>query len=132
MFEKPDNLELLVRRIAWAIKATEAAVFAVETDFFGKELKLLLHVRPDKSDAATRDAAVEAFKEIIGPCFQQAKDGAIEIVGTHDMSGMQYCLISLARREEEVVGAAAFIVRCRDIEDARTVLMRVQGEVSGL
>src|SRR5438093_10278799 len=83
MAKRPANLEQLVRKIASEIGATEAAAFAVAPDFFdGRRISPLLHVRPDRADSAARGAAMAAFKEIVSPCIQQAKDGRIEIEGS--------------------------------------------------
>ena len=131
MAESPANLDDLVRGIASEIGATEAAAFSVKPDFFdGHQLDPLLHIRRDNPDAATRAAAVAAFKEILTPCVQQAKDGAVEI-GSWDGQRRQYCLVTLARRGETVAGAVAFIVRCRDEQDADILLRRVQRAASG-
>ena len=42
-------------------------------------LKAAAHIRPDESDADTRAAALSAFQDIMKPCIQQGKDGAIQI-----------------------------------------------------
>jgi len=132
MAKPPDNLEQLVHKIAVEVGATEAAAFAVEPDFFdGYRVNPLMHLRPDEADETVRGAAVAAFKEILTPCVQQAKDGAIEIEGSGNQEGTQFCLVTLARRAEKVVGAGTFIVRCRDLQDAQITLMRVQRAASG-
>ena len=132
MAKSPANLDELIREIASEVDATEAAAFAVKPDFFdGHRIDPLIHVRPDHADAAARGAAVSAFREIVSPCVQQAKDGAIEIEGTDNGQGKQYCLVALARQDGKVAGAAAFIVRRRDQQDAGIALMRVQRAATG-
>lgn len=88
-------------------------------------LRPVAHLRPDDSDAATRAAAIKAFQEIIAPCVQQGKDGAIE-VGAPDAGEPQYCLVTLLRNEGQVVAAAAVITRARDVERARQRLVSMQ------
>jgi hypothetical protein len=128
----PENLEQLIHKIVADIGATEAAAFSVQPDFFeDHRIVPLVHMRPDSPDDAARQAAIAAFKEILTPCIQQANDGAIEIDGTADGETKQFCLVTLARRENEIVGAAMFIVRCRDLEHAHTVLRLVQRAAAG-
>jgi hypothetical protein len=115
MAKTPANLEELLHKMAADVGATEAAAFAVEPDFFdGQRRETLMHVRPDLSDDVIRAAAVAAFKDIVMPCLQQEKDGAIEIARSANETGTQFCLVTLARRAEKVVGVGTFIVRCRD------------------
>lgn len=111
---------------------TEAAAFGVKPDYFeGQRIDPLLHVRPDDSDTTTRAMAVAAFKDIVASCIQAAKDGAIEIEGTDNDQGRQYCLVTLARCEETIAGAAAFIVRCQDEQTAEIALTRVRQAATG-
>jgi hypothetical protein len=91
----------------------------------GLVLRPIAHLRPDDSDAQTRAAALRAFQEIIAPCVQQGKDGAIE-VGAPDAGEPQYCLVTLLRSEGLVVAAAAVITRARDVERARQRLTSMQ------
>ena len=58
----------------------------------GLVLRPIAHLRPDDSDADTRAAAMKAFQEIVAPCVQQGKDGAIE-VGAPDAGEPQYCVV---------------------------------------
>ena len=132
MAKHPDNLEQLVRKTAVEVGATEAAGFAIEHDAVdGVRIDALVHLRPDESDAPTRAAAIAAFKEILLPQAQNAEDAVIEIEGSDDGAGTQFCLVMLARRSETVVGASTFIVRCRDRRDAQIALMRAQCAASG-
>jgi predicted transcriptional regulator len=97
------------------IRATEAAAFAVERA--ASELRLLHHIRPDDSEVSQRAAAAEAFAEIAARCVASGKNGIIEIVKTRRFRAAQYCLVTLARHQQTVIGAAAFIVRGRTIPD---------------
>ena len=127
MAKPPDNLEQIVRNMAVEVGATEAAGFAVEPNVLGgTRVTPLIHFRPDESDDATRTAALAAFKEILTPWVQKAKDAVIEIDGSDNGAGTQFCLVTLARHAEKVVGASTFIVRCRDRQDAQSALMRAQ------
>lgn len=126
MTSSPKNLDELIRGIASRIGATEAVVFGVEQDSFeDRRIDLLLHVRPDNAELAIREAAVAAFKALVSPCIDQARDGAMEVQSTDNVQGRQYCLVTLARRDSKIVGAAAFIVRCRDERSALVALGHV-------
>ena len=127
MRKPPQNLADLLWQMGRELGATEVGAFKVERDFLGGfELALLSHMRPDNSSLDERAAAIAAFKEIILPCLEQMKDGAIEIDGTSDGKASQYCLVILARRDDAAVGAAAFIGRYRDSADAQRSLNYAQ------
>jgi hypothetical protein len=82
-----------------------------------------LHVRPDHSDAAIRQKAIAAFRQLVQRCVDAGKDGAIEICDSAEAQRpSQFCLIKLARDSDKIVGAAAFITRCRDTDAARKLL----------
>jgi multidrug efflux pump subunit AcrA (membrane-fusion protein) len=83
------------------------------------------HIRPDESDDEVRQAAIRAFQEIIVPCIQQNKDGAID-VGSPDEGEPQFCLVTLLRNEGNAVAVAAVITRCRDQDRAKQRLMSMQ------
>lgn len=82
-------------------------------------LRPIAHIRPDQSTPEIRAAAIQAFQDIVKPCVQQAKDGAIEVSGGNDAHEAQYCLVTLLRSEGEIVAVSAVITRCRDLERAR-------------
>jgi hypothetical protein len=108
------------------------AIFAVQRHHrMGRSLKLYLHVRPGVSDAATRQAAIDAFRELIWPCVDQERDGVI-CVGDSQPGGFQYCVIRLLHRAGELIGVAAFILRREDLAQARSVLDRVRRDVQKL
>lgn len=116
----PNFLHELILTQAHLVAGTEAAAFLIEP---GAEntfsLKPAAHIRPDQCDAETRAAAIAAFQDIIRPCVQQNKDGAIHIEGTYDGSESQYCLVTLLRAEGNAVGVSAVITRSRDQERAK-------------
>src|SRR6185503_4421177 len=62
------------------VAGTEAAAFIIEpSQEGGFNLKTIAHIRPDSSSPETRAAAISAFQEIVRPCVEQQKDGAIQI-----------------------------------------------------
>ena len=112
--------------------ATEAAAFLVErttTDSQGNPtiaFKDLAHIRPDASDAATRAAALKAFKDVIVRCVVEGKDGAIQ-VGPPDRKGdPQFCLITLLRDGSAIAAVSAVVVRAADAKAARQRLVSMQ------
>jgi hypothetical protein len=102
--------------MAVAVGGTEAVAFAF--DPLLREPRLLLHIRPDNSDAVQRAAAVAAFKEIIEPCLREGLNGAIRVGERQGAQPPQFCLVSLVhdaqRRMDLVTGAIAIITRCDD------------------
>src|SRR5882672_3084873 len=65
---------------AVTVVGTEAVSFLIDRGEPQLGLfRLITHIRPDESDAATRAAAIAAFQDIIRPCVMQGKDGAIEV-----------------------------------------------------
>lgn len=123
----PQFIEELLRTQAAVVAGTEAAGFLIEkTDQAEASLRLIAHIRPDNSSAETRAAAIAAFQEIIKPCLAQGKDGAIEIQTGDATAEPQFCLVTLLRREADVVAVSAVITRCRNIERAQQRLMSMQ------
>ena len=124
-----DSLEKLIRNAAASIGGTEAVAFAVQHDLRNRNhpwMDVLVHVRPDSSDAAVRAAAISAFREIVSQCILEDKNGALRIGEASNGRDPQFCLVTLARSAGEVTRAAAFIVRCRDEYAALHRLKRVQ------
>jgi RND family efflux transporter MFP subunit len=123
----PAFMKDLLGTMAVTVAGTEAAGFLIERgekpDQAG--LRVITHIRPDDSDDEIRQAAIRAFTEIIVPCIQQNKDGAIE-VGSPDEGEPQFCLVTMLRNEGQAVAVAAVITRCRDQERARQRLMSMQ------
>ncbi|HMB95051.1 MAG TPA: HlyD family efflux transporter periplasmic adaptor subunit [Tepidisphaeraceae bacterium] len=125
----PNFVNDLILTQAQLVVGTEAAAFLVEPPHEqGGEstLKAVAHIRPDQSDADTRAAALNAFQQIIKPCIEQNKDGAIQIDDTHDGTDWQYCLVTLLRSEGNIVGATAVVARARDNERAQQRLTSMQ------
>jgi hypothetical protein len=122
----PQFINDLLTAQAVVVAGTEAAGFIIERSEQGVSLRNIAHVRPDNSTAETRAAAITAFQDIIKPCIEQQKDGAIEVQGSDGSSEAQYCLVTLLRTDTEVVAASAVITRCRDLERAQQRLMSMQ------
>ncbi len=114
--------------VAASVEATEMAVFSIASGPAGLDLKSVLHVRPDEASDEQRAAAVAAFRDIVRQCVVQGKDGAIQVGNAPDAAGRhQFCLVTLTRKETQVIGVAAFIVRRRNLDEARVALARVKG-----
>lgn len=123
----PAFMKDLLGTMAVTVAGTEAAGFLIEQGPTPEQtgLRVVTHIRPDESDDEVRAAAIKAFQEIVVPCIQQNKDGAIE-VGSPDEGEPQFCLVTLLRNEGSAVAVAAVITRCRDQERARQRLMSMQ------
>jgi biotin carboxyl carrier protein len=124
----PQFLHDLLMAQAVHVAGTEAACFMIEPGQQENEaiLRLVHHIRPDQSTPEVRQQAIEAFQEIVKPCVQQNKDGAIE-VGPADGGGdMQFCLVTLLRSEGNIVAVSAVITRCLDGERAKQRLSSMQ------
>jgi RND family efflux transporter MFP subunit len=115
----PAFINDLLQTQAVTVAGTEAAAFLLERNEQGVGFRPIAHIRPDQSTAEVRAAAIQAFQDIVKPCVQQGKDGAIEVSGGNDAHEAQYCLVTLLRAEGEVVAVSAVITRCRDFERAR-------------
>jgi multidrug resistance efflux pump len=123
----PAFMHDLLTTQAMLVAGTEAAGFLTERQGEKVELRPIAHIRPDESTPEMRAAAVSAFQEIIRPCVEQGKDGAIEIGGTPPGGGEpQFCLVTLLRNEGNVVAVAAVVARCRNVERAQQRLMSLQ------
>ncbi len=127
----PSFMHELLRCQAHVVAGTEAAGFVLETatDDEGKpraNLKLIDHLRPDGAPEDVRRQAIQAFREIVGPCLQQKKDGAIAVGAAQQESEPQFCLVTLLWAENRVVAATAVICRCRDERRARDRLRSMQ------
>ncbi len=91
----------------------------------GPGLKLMKHIRPDNSTQEMREQAVDAFRELVGPCVRGGDDQAIKVSPDGEPQP-QYCLVTLLRNEGEVVAASAVITRCADDQKARQRLEGMQ------
>src|SRR5262249_42810842 len=94
----PTFVSDLITTQAIVVAGTEAAAFLLEasTEPGSVQLKPIAHIRPDFSTAEVRQQALAAFQEIVAPCLEQDKNGAIMIEGT-DREGddPQFCLVTL-------------------------------------
>ena len=122
----PAFLHDLLTTQAVTVAGTEAAGFLIERGEKGPALRPIAHIRPDNSPAETRQAALQAFMDIVRPCVQQGKDGAIEVGAPNDAHEAQFCLVTLLRSDGEVVAVSAVITRCINVERARQRLMSMQ------
>jgi biotin carboxyl carrier protein len=131
----PQFLHDLLMAQAVHVAGTEAACFMIEAQPSQENsaeqeatLRLVDHIRPDSSAPEVRQQAIQAFQEIVRPCVEQNKDGAIEIGGGGpEMGGeTQFCLVTLLRSEGNIVAVSAVITRCLDGERAKQRLMSMQ------
>ncbi len=104
---------------AIVVNGTEAAGFLLEPGQEGAQLRNVAHIRPDGSDDETRNAALQAFSEIIGECLRQGKDGVIDVGAADESIEPQFCLVTLLRDQENIIAASCVITRCRDQERAQ-------------
>ena len=129
----PEFVTDLISAQAVTVAGTEAAGFVIErmvSQIDGKPdftLRPIAHVRPGESTPEIRAAAIQAFQELVRPCVDQGKDGAIEIDRSGDPSNEpQFCLITVLRNEGEIVAASAVVTRAMNLERARQRLMSMQ------
>lgn len=124
----PAFINDLITVQAVVVAGTEAAAFSIEAseqpEQFG--LKTLAHIRPDDSSPEIRQAALNAFMELVKPCVQQGRDGAIQIDNQEETPEPQFCLVTVLRSEGNVVAVSAVITRCRDTERAQQRLVSMQ------
>ena len=103
----PAFMNSLLTAQAVTVVGTEAAGFLIER---GAEntmgLRPIAHVRPDQSTPEARTAALNAFQDLVRPCIQQGKDGAIEVAGPNDAAESQVCLVTLLRADNAVVAVS--------------------------
>jgi hypothetical protein len=102
------------------------ATFTLHGEKVERRLRAVQHVRPGDADASQRAAALAAFEDVVGPCVDAAEDRAVQVGADDGWWGPQYCLVTLERTDQRIVGAAAFIVRCLDEVDAASVLTRAR------
>jgi hypothetical protein len=131
MLTPPRKLDSLLRRLGGAVGATEAVAFAAHPDQFGEDLTTLVHVRPDNAPDEVCERAIRAFREIVRPLIQEARDAAVEVARSQNERGTQFCLVAMIRREDTVIGASAFIIRRHNRDQAEAMLKRAQRAWSG-
>ncbi len=125
----PAFIADLITTQAVVVAGTEAAGFLLEAgnDNDGSvQLKTIAHIRPDNSPADVRQQALQAFQEIVTPCLEQNKNGAILIEGSEGGGEPQFCLVTLLRNEGNVVACSAVITRCRNQDAAQQRLMSME------
>ncbi|HEX8913589.1 MAG TPA: hypothetical protein VF796_14620, partial [Humisphaera sp.] len=94
----PAFLNELLTTQAVTVGGTEAAGFKLEPGDGGAvAIRPVAHVRPDEATAQARAAAIAAFQDLIKPCAEQNRDGAIEVAAADASGQPQYCLITLLR-----------------------------------
>ena len=129
----PAFINDLLTTQAVTVAGTEAAGFIIERAEEAVALRPIAHIRPDNSSAETRAAAIKAFSDLVRPCVEQDKDGAIEVGTPNDAAETQFCLVTLLRNEGEVVAVSAVVTRCierracpaaADVDAARRRLFR--------
>jgi hypothetical protein len=123
----PQFMEGLLTTQAITVAGTEAAGFLIEQGGENSfSLRPISHIRPDGSTAETRTAAINAFQELVRPCIQQGKDGAIEVGAPNAEAETQFCLVTLLRADANVVAVSAVITRCINLERAKQRLVSMQ------
>jgi multidrug resistance efflux pump len=124
----PAFIADLITTQAVVVAGTEAAGFLLEagSEQGTAQLKTVAHIRPDNSAPEVREQALNAFREIVTPCLQQGKNGAILIEGTEGVGEPQFCLVTLLRNEGNVVACSAVITRCRNQDAAQQRLMSME------
>lgn len=119
---------------AVVVAGTEACAFLVEPappnpdkpDEKGVQLRNCAHIRPDNSDESTRQKALQAFSELIAGAIGENQDGFTVVSPANERKEPQYCLITLLRAEDRVVGATAVVTRCLDDQRAQQRLEAMQ------
>lgn len=123
----PAFINDLLTTQAVTVAGTEAAGFLLERNGEQASLRPIAHIRPDESSPEVRAQALAAFQDLIKPCIEQGRDGAIEVSPSgQDGSEAQYCLITLLRADGDVVGVSAVITRCMNTDRAKQRLMSMQ------
>lgn len=123
----PSFLNDLITTQAVVVAGTEAAAFIIRRgEQSGFILDVAAHVRPDGAEESVRQQALSAFKELVLPCVQQNRDGAIELAPAEGNDEGQYCLITLLRDDSGMVAVSAVVTRCRDVERAQQRLVSMQ------
>jgi hypothetical protein len=116
----------LLTAMAVVVGATEAAGFSLEWNTRDEPtLRSVSHIRPDDATDSVRREAIAAFSSIVLPCARERKDGVVQVDGTPNPQGDQYCLVRIFSFTEFTGSAATFIVRCRTAARAQTLLDRL-------
>ena len=95
-----DFMKALLTAQAITVAGTEAAGFVVQRGANdAMSLWAVAHVRPDEASDKARTAAMSAFEELVRPCVEQGKDGAIQVSGPNQAEESQFCLVTLLRAD---------------------------------
>jgi multidrug efflux pump subunit AcrA (membrane-fusion protein) len=122
----PAFIHDLLTQQALTVAATEAAAFLVEQQGESQTLRNIAHIRPDNATAEVRQAALEAFQDLVRPCLAQGKEGIIELGNPGENGEPQFCLVTPLRADGQVVAVTAVITRCMNTERAKQRLMSMQ------
>jgi hypothetical protein len=125
----PAFIADLITTQAVVVAGTEAAAFLLEPSAEEPnqlQLKTVAHIRPDNSPQEIRQQALDAFQQIVGPCIEQNRNGAILIEGTEGVGEPQFCLVTLLRNESQLIATSAVITRCRNQDAAQQRLMSME------
>ena len=123
----PAFINDLLTTQAVVVAGTEAAGFVLEAgENNTASLRPIAHIRPDASTAEVRAAALGAFQDLVKPCIEQNRDGAIQVAEGTEGNEAQFCLVTLLRNDGQVVAASAVITRCLNVERARQRLTSMQ------
>lgn len=122
----PAFIHDLLTQQALTVAATEAAAFLVEQQGESQTLRNIAHIRPDNASAEVRQAALEAFQDLVRPCLAQGKEGIIELGNPGETGEPQFCLVTPLRADGQVVAVTAVITRCMNTERAKQRLMSMQ------
>lgn len=122
----PAFIHDILTQQAVMVAATEAAAFLVEKNGDTQTLRNIAHIRPDNAAQDVRQAALEAFQDLVRPCLAQNKEGLIELGNPGEGGEPQFCLVTPLRSDGETVAVTAVITRCMNVERAKQRLMSMQ------
>jgi biotin carboxyl carrier protein len=123
----PAFINDLLTTQAVVVAGTEAAGFVLEQgENNTASMRPIAHIRPDTSSPDVRAAALGAFQDLVKPCIEQNRDGAIQVAEGTEGNEAQFCLVTLLRNDGQVVAASAVITRCLNVERARQRLTSMQ------
>ena len=122
----PAFVSDLLSTQATVVAGTEAVAFMIERTGDSTRLQPVVHLRPDQASDEARQAAINAFIQLVSPCVEQNREGAFEVGGADDAGEMQYCLATILRSEGQAVGITAVITRCGNMDRARQRLSSME------
>ncbi len=122
----PAFVSDLLSTQAMVVAGTEAVAFMIERGGEAARLQPIVHLRPDQASDEARQAAVNAFIQIISPCVEQNREGAFEVGTADDAGELQFCLATILRSEGQAVGITAVITRCLNMDRARQRLSSME------